>query len=121
MRFDHESAGCLRAMRRGGKTRKGSPWLRACLVQAAHAAARTKGTCLAAQYLRLAARRGRAKAAVAVAHSILIILYHVLMDGTVYRDLGGNSFEKRDRQGMERRPVHRLEGLGYTVSLTPAT
>jgi transposase len=114
---NNESAG----KRHSGKTRKGSPWLRACLVQAAHAAARTKGTYLAAQYRRLAARRGRAKAAVAVAHSILIIAYHVLTQGTDYRDLGGNYFDERDRQGVERRLVHRLEGLGYTVSLQLAT
>src|SRR5215210_5473966 len=114
---NHESAG----KRRGGATRKGSPWLRACLVQAAHAAARTKGTYLAAQYRRLAARRGRAKAAIAVAHSILIIAYHVLMKGTVYCDLGGNYFDERDRQAVERRLVHRLEGLGYTVSLQLTT
>ena len=94
--------------------------MRACLIQAAHAAARTKGTYLAAQYRRLAARRGRAKAAVAVAHSILIIVYHLLTEGTVYRDLGTNYFDERDRQAVERRLVHRLEGLGYTVSLTPA-
>jgi transposase len=112
---NHESAG----KRRGGATRKGSPWLRACLVQAAHAAARTKGTYLAAQYRRLAARRGKAKAAVAVAHSILIIAYHLLTEGTVYRDLGGNYFDERDRQAVERHLVHRLEGLGYTVSLAP--
>jgi transposase len=113
---NNESAG----KHSSGKTRKGSPWLRACLVQAAHAAARTKGTYLAAQYRRLAARRGRAKAAVAVAHSILIIVHHVLTEGTVYCDLGANYFDERDRQGVERRLVHRLEGLGYTVSLTPA-
>jgi transposase len=113
---NNESAG----KRYSGKTRKGSPWLRACLVQAAHAAARPKGTYLAAQYRRLAARRGRAKAAVAVAHSILIIVYHVLTEGTVYGDLGANYFDERDRQAVERRLVHRLEGLGYTVSLTPA-
>jgi transposase len=113
---NNESAG----KRYSGKTRKGSPWLRACLVQVAHAAARTKGTYLAAQYRRLAARRGRAKAAVAVAHSILIIVYHVLTEGTVYCDLGANYFDERDRQAVERRLVHRLEGLGYTVSLTPA-
>jgi transposase len=112
---NHESGG----KRRSGATRKGSPWLRACLVQAAHAAARTKGTYLAAQYRRLATRRGRAKAAIAVAHSILIIAYHLLTEGTDYRDLGGNYFDERDRQGVERRLVHRLEGLGYTVSLTP--
>jgi transposase len=114
---NHESAGT----RRAGKTRKGSPWLRACLVQAAHAAARSKGTYLAAQYRRLAARRGRAKAAVAVAHTILVIAYHLLTKGTVYRDLGGNYFDERDRQAVQRRLVHRLEDLGYTVSLEPAT
>jgi transposase len=112
---NHESAG----KRRGGATRKGSPWLRACLVQAAHAAARTKGTYLAAQYRRLAARRGRAKAAVAVAHSLLIIVYHVLTEGTAYCDLGGNYFDERDRQGVARRLVHRLQGLGYGVTLVP--
>jgi transposase len=112
---NHESAG----KRRSGSTRKGSPWLRACLVQAAHAAARTKGTYLAAQYRRLAARRGKAKAAIAVAHSILIIVYHLLTEGTVYCDLSGNYFDERDRQAVERRLVHRLEGLGYRVSLQP--
>ena len=111
----HESAG----KRRSGATRKGSPWLRACLVQAAHAAARTKGTYLAAQYRRLAARRGRAKAAVAVAHSILVIVYHLLTDGEVYHDLGANYFDERDRGAVERRLVHRLQGLGDRVSLEP--
>jgi transposase len=112
---NHESAG----NRRSGRTRKGSPWLRACLVQAAHAAARTKGTYLAAQYRRLAARRGRAKAAIAVAHSILIIVDHLLTDGTVYYDLGSNYFDERDRHGVARRLVHRLQGLGYGVTLVP--
>jgi transposase len=112
---NQESAG----KRHSGKTRKGSPWLRGCLVQAAHAAARTKGTYLAAQYRRLATRRGRAKAAVAVAHSILIIAYHVLTEGTVYCDLGGNYFDERDRQGVARRLLHRLQDLGYGVTLIP--
>jgi transposase len=112
---NHESGG----KRRSGSTRKGSPWLRACLVQAAHAAARTKGTYLAAQYRRLAARRGKAKAAVAVAHSILVIVYHLLTEGTVYHDLGSNYFDERDRGAVERRLVHRLQGLGYRVSLEP--
>ena len=71
---NHESAG----KRQSGKTRKGSPWLRALLVQAAHAAARTKGTYLAAQYRRLAARRGKSRAAVAVGHTILVIAFHLL-------------------------------------------
>src|SRR5215217_1125792 len=113
---NHERAG----KRRSGRTRKGSPWLRALLVQAAHAAARTRGTYLAAQYRRLATRRGRARAAIAVGHSILVIAYHLLTEGAVYRDLGANYFDERDRQAVERRLVHRLEGLGYTVSLQPA-
>jgi transposase len=111
-----ESAG----KRRSGRTRKGSPWLRALLVQAAHAAARKKGTYLAAQYRRLAARRGKSRAAVAVGHAILVIIDHLLRDGTEYDDLGPRYFDERDRQGVERRLVRRLEGLGYRVSLAPA-
>jgi len=113
---NHESAG----KRRSGKTRKGSPWLRALLVQAAHAGARKKDTYLGAQYRRLAARRGKSRAAVAVGHAILIIAYHLLRDGTDYHDLGPRYFDERDRRAVERRLVHRLEGLGYTVSLQPA-
>ena len=112
----HESAG----KRRSGKTRKGSPWLRTLLVQAAHAGARTRGTYLQAQYRRLAARRGKSRAAVAVGHTILVIAYHLLRDGTVYHDLGAHYFAERDRQALERRLVHQLQDLGYKVSLEPA-
>jgi transposase len=114
----NESAG----KRRSSKTRKGSPWLRAALVQAAHAASRTKGTYLAAQYHRLAARRGRKKAAIAVAHSILVIIYHLLQNQTTYDDLGGGYFEVRDKERIQRRLVRRLEEIGYkvTVELAPA-
>ena len=112
---NHESAG----KRRSGKTRKGSPWLRALLVQAAHAGARTKGTYLQAQYRRLAARRGKSRAAVAVGHTILVIAYHLLRDDTTYRDLGPTYFDERDRRHVEHRLVRRLEGLGYAVKLTP--
>ncbi len=113
---NNQSAG----KQRSGRTRKGSPWLRALLVQAAHAAARKKGTYLGAQYRRLAARRGKSRAAVAVGHSILVIIYHMLRDGTTYHDLGPDYFDERDRQALERRLVHRLEGLAYKVSLQPA-
>ena len=106
-------------MRRSGKTRKGSPRRRALLVRAAPAAARAKGTSLAAQYRRVAARRGKAKAAVAVGHTILVIAYHVLTEGTTYRDLGGNYFDQRDRQGVARRLVRRLEDLDFAVKLAP--
>jgi transposase len=112
---NRESAG----KRQSGATRKGSPWLRGLLVQAAHAAARTRGTYLAAQYRRLAARRGKSRAAVAVGHTILVIAYHLLRYGTDYHDLGPHSFDERDRRAVERRLVRRLEGLGYRVALEP--
>jgi transposase len=111
-----ESAG----KRRSGKTRKGSPWLRSALIEAARAAGRSKGTYLAAQYHRLAARRGTKRAAVAVGHTILLIVHRLLSEGDVYRDLGVRYFDERDRHAIERRLVARLEGLGYTVSLDPA-
>jgi transposase len=112
---NRESAG----KRQSGKTRKGSPWLRTLLVQAAHAAGRTKGTYLSAQYRRLTTRRGRNKAAIAVGHTLLVIIYHMIQRGTDYEDLGPQHFDVRDRQVIERRLVRRLEGLGYTVVLAP--
>jgi transposase len=112
---NRESAG----KRLSGATRKGSPWLRGLLVQAAHAAARTKGTYLAAQYRRLASRRGKSRAAVAVGHTLLVIVYHLLRHGTDYHDLGPHYFDERDRRAVERRLIRRLEGLGYTVALEP--
>jgi len=111
-----ESAG----KRRSGRTRKGNAWLRAALIEAAHAAARSQGTYLAAQYRRLAARRGTKRAAVAVGHSILVSVYHLLRDGEPYHDLGGNYFDERDRLAVERRLVRRLEALGHKVTLEPA-
>jgi transposase len=111
-----ESAG----KRRSGKTRKGSPWLRSTLIEAARAAGRSKGTYLAAQYHRLAARRGSKRAAVAVGHTILLIIYRLLSQGDVYHDHGDRYFDERDRHAVERRLVARLEGLGYKVSLDPA-
>jgi transposase len=114
---NHESAG----KRLSGRTRKGSPWLRAALIEAAQAAGRSKNTYLAAQYHRLAARRGAKRAAVAVAHSLLVIIYHLLTHPErSYEDLGATYFDQRDRQAVERRLVKRLEALGYTVALQPA-
>lgn len=102
-----------------GRTRKGSPWLRQVLVEAAHGASHTKNSYLSAQYRRLAARRGRKKALIAVGHSILIMAYYVLVRKEEYRELGGNYFDERERQAVERRLVRRLERLGYQVSLQP--
>jgi transposase len=110
-----ESAG----KRRSGRTRKGSPWLRTALVEAAQAAARTRNTYLAAQYRRLAARRGAKRAAVAVAHTLLVIIYTLLKHKVAYHELGSQYFDERDRQAVQRRLVRRLEALGYAVSLQP--
>ena len=109
----NESAG----KRLSSRIRKGSPWLRTLLVEAAHAAAHSKNTYLSAQYRRLAARCGAKKAAVAVGHTILIIIYHVLQEREGYRELGGNYFDERDRQATEKRLVRRLEKLGYEVAI----
>jgi transposase len=113
---NHESAG----KRRSGKTRKGSRWLRQALIEAAHGAAHTKKTYLAALYNRIAARRGKKKAIVAVAHAILVICYYVLKRKEPYQELGANYFDERERQEVERRLVKRLQGLGYEVVLQPA-
>ena len=112
---NNESAG----KRRSGKTRDGDPWLRVALIQAAHGAARSKGTYLAAQYHRLAARRGKKRAIVAVAHSIIVIVYHVLQRKEPYHELGPDYFERHDAEGRARRLVRQVEKLGYEVTLTP--
>lgn len=112
---NHESAG----KQKSGRTRKGNPWLRSALVEAAQAASHTKSY-LAAQYRRLAARRGARRAVLAVAHTLLLIAYQLLKGGGVYQDLGVNYFDQRDQQRVERRLVHRLQALGYTVSLSTA-
>lgn len=100
-----------------GKTRKGNQWLRQVLIESAHVAAKTKHTYLAAQYRRIAARRGKKRALVALGHTILVIIYHILTKREPYRDLGENYFDERNRQSVERRLVRRLERLGYQVNL----
>ena len=91
------------------------------MVEAAWAASRCKRGYLEAQYRRLAARRGKKRAIVAVGHTILVIAYHMLRDGTLYQDLGSLYFDERDRTAAERRAVGRLEALGYRVILEPTT
>lgn len=110
-----ESAG----KRRSGKTRKGDPWLRTVLCQAAWAASHAKRTYLAAQYHRIAAKRGRKRAIIAVAHSILVIAYILLRRGEVYRELGADYFERLNPTGLTRYLVRRLQRLGHTVTLQP--
>jgi transposase len=112
----HESAG----KRKGIGTGHGNKWLRATLTEAAQAAGRTKGTYLWSQYHWLAARRGKNRATMAVSHTILTTIYYMLRRGTRYQDLGPNYFDERDRQAAVRRTVHRLERLGYRVTLEAA-
>jgi transposase len=111
-----ESAGKRRSVR----VRKGGRWLKTALVQAAWAAIKVRDSYLQAQYVRLKARRGPKKAIVAVAASILVAAYHILRDGTVYRDLGGTYFDRRDKQRVASRLVRRLSQLGYAVDIRPA-
>lgn len=112
----NESAG----RNQSARTAPGKRFLKAMLVQAAHAASYAKNTYLAALFRRIAARRGRKRAAIAVARSILVIAYHMLRDGTEYRDLGGNYFDLRNEQQVQHRLVKRLEQLGLKVTLEPA-
>jgi transposase len=108
-----ESAG----KQRSGKTRKGNRSLRGVLTQLAHAAVRTKGTYLSALYHRLAARRGKQRAIVAVAHSIMRSVFHMLSRNEPYRELGANYFDERRRHYTVDRLARRIEHLGYRVHL----
>jgi transposase len=116
----NESAG----KRKSAKTRKGCSALKVALIEAAHAAARTKDCFLSALYHRLAARRGKKRAIVAVAHRILVIAYHILKRHEPYRELGTKPQNERHREGIEKRLIRKLEDLGNKVTLqrlpTPA-
>jgi len=110
-----ESAG----KRQSGRTRKGNQWLRTTLVQVAWAASHTKHSYLSAQYRRLASRRGKKRALMAVGHTILVIIYHLLKEGKTYQDLGGDYFDRVDKERLTRTLVRRLERLGHEVALKP--
>src|SRR5262249_18472637 len=112
---NRESAG----KRQSGKTTKGNRWLRTTLVQVAWAASHTKNTYLAAQYRRLAGRRGKKRALVALGHTILVIIYHLLKEQTTYRELGPDYFDQLDTERLTRALVRRLERLGHQVTLQP--
>jgi transposase len=113
---NNESAG----KHRSGRTRKGSKWLGGCLSEVAKAASRAKGTYLSAQYHRLRGRRGPGKATMAVAHSVLVIAYHVLDQGVAYQELGDDYFQRRHAvEHYQRQLVRQLERLGHKVSLEP--
>lgn len=114
---NHESAG----KRKSGRTTKGNAWLRVVLVQCAWAASRSKDSYLRVLYGRLAARRGKKRALVAVAHRLLVIVYNVLAKGQGYRELGPDYLAAReDKARQAARLVKRLERLGLRVTVTPS-
>jgi transposase len=111
----NESAG----KRKSARTRKGSPWLRATLIESARAASRTKGTYLGERYHRLAARRGDKKAIVAIAHEILTASWQMLTTGELYREQGAAIISEREAERTRRRAIRQLERLGHKVTLEP--
>jgi transposase len=117
---NYESAGKHRTTttRKGSK---GSRWLRVALIEAANAAARGEGTYLASQYARLKGRRGHKRAIVAVAHSVLVIAWHLLSTGQPDSDLGADWFPQRHAsEAYRNRLVRQLERMGHKVTLEPA-
>lgn len=108
----NESAG----KRKTSKTRKGNKYLRSALIEASHSI-RGSDKYLGAQYRRIAARKGRQRATVAVAHSIMTIAYHLLTWQEDYKDLGSDYFEKRHQDTIVKQTVRKLEILGFTVTL----
>jgi transposase len=109
---NNESAG----KRYSGTVRKGDWALKVTLVQAAHAASHTRNTYLSAQYHRLAGKRGKKRAILAVAHSILVIAYHLIQRNEPYRDLGSDYFDKQRPEATAQRLLKRLQRLGFDVS-----
>ena len=111
-----ESAG----KRKTGKTGKGNRWLRRALAEPAWAATRTKDTYCQAQYRRLAPRRGKKRALVAVGHTLLVAAYHILKNKVPYKDLGPEHFDRLQPDQLTRYHMKRLESLGHKVTLEPA-
>ena len=111
-----ESAG----KRRSGRTRFGNRWLKQMLVQCAWAASRTRASSFHGTYQRLKARRGHKRALIAVAHAMLVTIWHLLSRGSEYADAGTARQHQRDPRRLTRHLVQRLEQLGYSVTLAPA-
>jgi transposase len=105
--------------RRSSRLRKGAPWLKTMLVQCAWAAKRQNNSYYKAQFYRLSARRGPQKAICAVAASILTAIYHIILRGTPYQDLGADHFDRRSNEARANRLVAQLSKLGYEVQIQP--
>jgi transposase len=110
---NNESAG----KRKSGRSTPGNRWLKGTLTEAAWAASRSKGTYLTARYHRLASRRGRKRACLAVGHTILIMAYHIIKEHCTYRELGADYFDRLNELRIVRRLTSRIQALGYHVSV----
>lgn len=110
---NNESAG----KRKSSRIPKGNVYLKTALVEAANSAARAKGTYLRDKFYRLKARRGYKRAALAIAHKILVSIYHMLSQNVSYNDLGDRYLDHLNQHHLTRNLVHRLERLGYSVTL----
>ena len=111
-----ESAG----KRRSNRLKAGAAWLKTTLVQCAWAAARSKGTYLHAQYVRIRARRGNRKPSALWPLPSLGLVYRMLKDGTFYEDPGPDYFDKRNKDQQANKLVNRLQNLGFNVTIQPA-
>lgn len=109
---DNESAG----KRKSGKTRKGNALLRETLINCAHAAVRNKKSYFYAQFMRISALRGKKRAYVAVAHSMLVAIYHILKDGVVFKDPGADNYNQFNKERKFRAYLKKLKALGWEDS-----
>lgn len=113
---DHESA----KKRKSGKTRKGNALLRSTLVTCAHSAVRNKQSYFYAQFMRISAHRGKKRAYVAVAHSMLIAIYHILKDGMVFKDLGADYYNQFNKERKINAYLKKLKALGWEAPVVAA-
>jgi transposase len=110
---NHESAG----KRYSGRTTPGNKWLKTGLTESAWGASRTKGTYLQARYRRLASRRGKKRATLALGHTILIMAYHIVKEQCTYHELGADYFDRLNEQYLVKRLTSRIEMLGYRIQI----
>lgn len=113
---NNESAG----KRKSGKTRKGNALLRSTLVTCAHSAVRNKSSYFYAQFMRISAHRGKKRAYVAVAHSMLVAIYHILKDGVVFKDLGADYYNQFNKERKINAYLKKLKALGWEAPVVAA-
>ena len=113
---DNESAG----KRKSGKTRKGNALLKSTLVTCAHSAVRNKSSYFYAQFMRISAHRGKKRAYVAIAHSMLVAIYHILKDGVVFKDLGADYYNQFNKERKINAYLKKLKALGWEAPVVAA-